>query len=53
MRKGLTPEEFAAEEAREFELPAPALLRERIVKQARQTRAAGQGKLPFGNLVRE
>mgnify|MGYP001057987078 CR=1 FL=1 len=30
VRKGLTPEEFATEEARDFELPAPALLRHRI-----------------------
>lgn len=30
VRKGLTPEEFEAEEGRDFELPAPALLRHRI-----------------------
>ena len=30
VRKGLTPEEFEAEEARDFELPAPALLRHKI-----------------------
>ena len=30
VRKGLTPEEFEAELARDFELPAPALLRHRI-----------------------
>jgi putative transposase len=30
VRKGLTPEEFEAEEARDFELPAPAMLRHRI-----------------------
>lgn len=30
VRKGLTPEEFAAEEARNFELPSAALLRHRI-----------------------
>jgi putative transposase len=30
VRKGLTPEEFEAEEARDFELPAPALLRHRV-----------------------
>jgi putative transposase len=30
VRKGLTAEEFQAEEARDFELPAPALLRHRI-----------------------
>ncbi|MCB1097501.1 MAG: hypothetical protein KDN22_18150 [Verrucomicrobiae bacterium] len=30
VRKGLTPEEFEAEEARGFELPAPTLLRHRV-----------------------
>ena len=30
VRKGLTPEEFEAVEARDFELPAPALLRHKI-----------------------
>ncbi|MGK0187860.1 MAG: hypothetical protein ACI9R3_003651 [Verrucomicrobiales bacterium] len=30
VRKGLTPEEFEAEEARNFELPTPALLRHRL-----------------------
>jgi hypothetical protein len=30
VRKGLTPEEFEAEEARDFELPAPTLLRHRL-----------------------
>ncbi|MCB1094632.1 MAG: transposase [Verrucomicrobiae bacterium] len=30
VRKGLTPEEFEAEEARDFELPAPALLHHRV-----------------------
>ena len=30
VRKGLTPEEFEAEEARDFELPAPGLLRHKI-----------------------
>ncbi|MEZ5328477.1 MAG: hypothetical protein R3F19_25825 [Verrucomicrobiales bacterium] len=30
VRKGLTPEEFEAEEARNFELPAPTLLRHKI-----------------------
>ena len=30
VRKGLTPEEFEAEEARDFELSAPALLRHRV-----------------------
>ena len=29
VRKGLTPEEFEAEEARDFELPASALLQHR------------------------
>ncbi|MEZ5324705.1 MAG: transposase [Verrucomicrobiales bacterium] len=30
VRKGLTPEEFEAEEARDFELPAPTLLGDRV-----------------------
>ena len=30
VRKGITREEFEAEQARDFELPAPALLRHRI-----------------------